>query len=453
MPSLLRAWPIVSFIAAAAVPFACGGSGGSATSSHDASDDNPSLPRHFEAGASEAAPAADAPDEYVAQAAHCARAADAGLPAPFDAGGDAPPDVLALPQVLSFGGSPLAAPTLVSVTFAGDALADPLDDFVASVGCTSYWRTIGADYGVGDAVASTPARLAEAAPAAITDATIRNWLAKKIETGDPAFPRPAPGTIYVLWYPDGSVITAQGSTSCQDFGGYHQGGQLNDGTLFSYAVVPRCRGDDPSGLAALTLAASHELIEACTDPQPDSMPAYTFPDANHIGWGLFADGEVGDMCEFDNDDAYVPPGFPWVVQRIWSNRAASAGETPCVPAVSTAYFYAAAVATDTVTLDLLGTSQSYTAVHIPVGTAGTVAVQLISNGSPGTMQLQALDPGVLAGRTPHLSLTLDSATGASGTTVHLTIQKLSGDPSGVEPFLLAATMNGRQTISWGVTSD
>jgi hypothetical protein len=106
-----------------------------------------------------------------------------------------------------------------------------------------------------------------------------------------------------------------------------------------------------------------------------------------------------------------------------------------------------------VTLNLLGTPQSYPAVHVPVGTTGTVAVLLVSNGSSATMQLQALDPNELFQQPPHLNLTLDSTVGASGATVHLTIQKLSGDPLGAEPFLLETTMNGRQTISWGVTSD
>jgi hypothetical protein len=451
VPSSFRV-AIVSFVAAAAVPFACGGPAGSSSSPRDASDDNPSVPRRFEAGTDEEA-AADAPDEYVAQATHCTRAGDAGTPTPFDAGSDALPDVIAPPQVVGSGGATLAAPTLVSVTFPGDSLADPLEDFVASVGCTDYWRTVGADYGVGDAVASTPVRLTEAAPAAIDDTAIRAWLANKIEMGDPAFPRPAADTVYVVFYPETTVITAQSQTSCQYFDGYHNGGQLTDGTLFSYAVLPRCEGDSQTGLAALTLAVSHELIEASTDPQPQTRPAYSFPDANHIGWWLFAGAEVGDMCELDNDDAYVPPGFPWVVQRTWSNRAAWAGESPCVPAVSTSYFYAAAVPTDTALLDLFGTPQSYPAVHIPVGTTGTVAVQLISNGPGGAMQLQAVDPAALFHGTPHLNLTLDAAVAASGTTVHLTIEKLTGDPSGAEPFLLETTMGGRQTLSWGVTSD
>jgi hypothetical protein len=454
VPSSFRVAPIAaSFIAAAALPFACGGSGASGSPPTDASGENLSVPRHFEAGAGEGEAASDAPDEYVAQAPHCARAADAGPPSPFDAGGDALPDVVASPQVLNFGGPVLGTPTFVSVTFLGDSLADPLDDFIASVGCTPYWHTVATDYGVGDAIAAPAARLTEAAPSTIDDTAIRGWLASKIEKGDPQFPRPALGTVYVVWYPDGTSISLQGSTSCHDFGGYHEGGQLTDGTPFSYAVVPRCRGEDQTGLASLTLAASHELIEASTDPQPETMPAYSFPDANHIGWGLYVGAEVGDMCELDADDAYVPPGFPWVVQRIWSNRAAWAGQTPCVPADSSSYFYATAVPTDVAMLDLVGTPQPYPAVHIAVGTSGTVAVQAIGSGTSGTMQLQAIDPDVLFGRTPRLNLTLDANVAAAGATVHLTIQKLSGDPLGVEPFLLETTMNGRQTLSWGVTSD
>ncbi len=449
-----RLAPLASAVAALAlVPFACGGSGASGAGPADASEDDPSLPRHFEAGTSDAEAAADAPDEYVAQAPHCVRAADAGPPAPFDAGADALPDVVALPQVETAGGQPLAAPTIVSVTFPGDSLADPLDDFVASVGCTPYWRAVGADYGVGDAVAATPVRLTEAAPASTNDPTIRAWLTKKIDSGDAQFPRPAPGTIYVVWYPQSTSITLMSSTSCRGFGGYHEGAALSDGTPFSYAVLPRCAGDDQTGLAQLTLAASHELLEASTDPQPDTDPAYAFPDPSHIGWWLFAGSEVGDMCELDDDDAYVPPGFPWVVQRIWSNRAAWAGQTPCIPADTPSYFYAAAVPTDVATLNLFGTPQSYPAVHVPVGTTGMVDVLLVGSGASGTMQLEAVDPAMLVGEPHRLNLTLDATAASPGATVHLAIEKLSGDPSGAEPFLLYATMNGRQTLSWGVTSD
>jgi hypothetical protein len=452
-PCAPRALAIFALLlAGTGAPFACGDGGAQGGAAPDAADEVFHPPRHLDAGA-EAAPI-DAPDEYTSQAAHCMRAADAGAPDPFDAGVDGPPDALALPQVQNLGGPTLQTPTFVSVTFPGDTLADPLEDFVASLGCTDYWRTIGADYGVGDAVASTPVRLAEQAPATIDDLQVRAWLAKKIDGGDPQFPRPAPGTIYVVFYPDSTEVTLQGGTSCRSFGGYHEGGQLADGTPFSYAVIPRCPSGGRDQTSTLTVAVSHELIEACTDPQPDGVPpSYAVTDANHIGWALLAGAEVGDMCEFANDAYYAPPGFPWTVQRIWSNSAAWAGASPCVPASSPGYFYAAAVPSDAVTLNLTGTPQAYAMIHVPVGGSATVPVRLFASGG-GTMNVQAIDPGPQLGQPQRLSLSLDAASGAGGATLHLTIQKLKGDSVvGAEPFQLLTTMNGRQTVNWGVTSD
>jgi hypothetical protein len=451
---LRLAWWSSALLVAAGAPFACGG-GAAGGGPSDAGDEVFHPPRHFEAGA-EAAPR-DAPDEYVAKAAHCTRAADAGAPEPFDAGADAPPDAVALPQVQDLGGPTLTRPTVVAVTFPDEALADEIEDFVASVGCTDYWRTIGADYGVGDAIAAPPVRLAEAAPSVIDDFQIRAWLAKKIDGADPQFPRPAAGTIYVVFYPAGTEITLQGTTSCHSFGGYHEDGQLADGTPFSYAVIARCQGGGLGELATLTVATSHELIEACTDPQPDGVtPSYAITDPNHIGWALLVGSEVGDMCEFESDAYYAPAGFPWTVQRIWSNSAAWAGSSPCVPASSPGYFYAAAVPTDAVTLNLTGTPQSYAMIHVPVGGTATVPVQLFGSGSAAnaTMQVEARDPGPELGLPQRLTLALDAQSGAAGSTVHLTIEKLAGDATiGAVPFQLLTTMNGRQTVNWGVTSD
>jgi hypothetical protein len=443
---------LVALALVSPILLACGGTASSAGPA-DAGPDVTHIPRHYEAGVYDAS--TDAPDEYEAQAPHCTRAADASAPTPFDAGTDATPDVVALPLVVNLGGPTLHAPTFVSVTFPGDELADPLDDYIASLGCTDYWRTIGADYAVGDAVAGTPVRLADAAPSTIDDTAVRAWLAKKIDDGNAQFPRPAPETVYVVFYPDLTQVTLQGMTSCQQFGGYHEGGQLSDGTPFSYAVIPRCQASGLDGLATLTVAASHELIEACTDPQPDAVvPSYALTDANHLGWALFAGAEVGDMCELDPDAYFAPTGFPWIVQRIWSNRAAWSGSAPCVPATSGDYFYAAAVAQDSVTLNVTGAPQSYAAVHVPVGGTATVAVELVSNGPSGTMQVEAIDPAPLLGLPKRLGLALDSTGGPPGSTLHLSISKVQGDPSvGAEPFQLNATMNGRKTVSWGVTSD
>src|SRR5262249_4656990 len=149
----------------------------------------------------------------------------------------------------------------------------------------------------------------------------------------------------------------------------------------SYAVLPRCStgGGGLSQLAQLTVSTSHELIEAATDPQPDTEPAYQLTDTNHIGWAVVFGSEVGDMCELDSNAAYLPTGFPWIVQRSWSNRAAAMGANPCVPASSDAYFYAAPLVADTTIIDITGTPQTVASVHVSSSGTVTIPVQLFAS--------------------------------------------------------------------------
>jgi hypothetical protein len=447
---------LLALVVPVAALYGCGGS----TSNDTASD--AAVEASTEASADSGAPdtAADAPADappesgYKNQAPHCTPS-DAGVPDPFDAG--AIPDVASLAQVLNYGGTTLHHPTFVSVTYAGDTYADELADFVASVGCTDYWHAITADYGVGQAIAGPPVVLTEAAPASIDDTGIRSWLAKKIESGNPQFPKPTGDVVYVLWYPQSTTITLQGATSCSQFGGYHEGGQLSDGTPFSYAVVPRCPTQGGGTvLDGLTVSASHELIEACTDPQPDTAPAYAAPDSNHMGWLLASASEVGDLCEFDPSAAYQPPGYPWYVQRSYSNSAASTGTNPCVPAATPTYFYGAPLVPDLVSLDLLGTGKAVptAVVHIPVGSSATVPVKLVGPASITSMQVQAVDLAQFMQQPSTLTLALSAASGAPGTTLQLTITKKSASPqAGVAAFAVVTQSGQQQTFQLALTSD
>src|SRR5579859_1034424 len=297
MDGAVRTFPallVAPLLPAALVVYGCGGST-SQNGPSDAGYESSAIEASADAGPHEAASDAAAeagPDAgYVNKAPHCV-ASDAGVLAPFDAG--AIPAVSALAQVQQSGGKVLSQPTFVSVTFPGDTSAAELADFTASLGCTDYWHAITADYGVGEGIAGPPVALTEAAPTTIDDTGIRSWLKQKIDGGDPKFPKPKGDVIYILWYPASTTITLQGTSSCSGWGGYHEGGQLADGTPFSYAVVPRCPAQGGgSVMDGLTLTASHELIEACTDPQPDTAPAYAAPDPNHSGWILASASEVG----------------------------------------------------------------------------------------------------------------------------------------------------------------
>jgi hypothetical protein len=145
-----------------------------------------------------------------------------------------------------------------------------------------------------------------------------------------------PGVSVSLTYPDNSVVT-----SCQDFCAYHyyQGGIV-------YGVLPdlstpgcapaggRCNQGygccgNISAFVSLTTAASHELMEAITDPQPISHPGW-------VQSGLVVNNEIGDLCAFAGDgliapladNAYTsivgPDGKTYTAQKGFSNDAYAA---------------------------------------------------------------------------------------------------------------------------------
>jgi len=388
---------------------------------------------------------------YVAKAPHCVRDADAAALAPFDPGPDASFAITALPQVVPGGGSVLHLPTFVSVTYPNDPMADELDDFVASVGCTPYWHAIADDYGVGDAVAATPVRfLTNPGSLMMDDTALRAGLAADIEGG--ALPRPSQDTVYVLWYPAGSGfgLSIRGAHSCADFFGYHEAGTLNDGTRFAYAVVPECAG---STIDDLTASASHELIESCTDPLQDTAPAYAYTDSNHPGGAFVYGTEVADLCILTPH--FQPAGFPWQIQRSWSNRSAWLGQDPCAPAPSTDYYYAAPIVGDTMTTSLLtGDAATVAAVHVSVGTSRTIPLQVMANFDAGPLALHPFAP-----LSPGLSFSVSPPTGMPGDVVMLTISKDGGDATnGGEGFMIvtfpqADASTAATTYYYAVTSD
>jgi hypothetical protein len=398
---------------------------------------------------------------------------DAGSPTPFDAGGV--PGVASLQQVVSGGGPVVRQPTFVSVTFPGDPYAADLNDFVSSVGCTSYWSTL-ADYGVGAAVGAAPVQLSESAPATIDDVMIGTWLAGKIDNGDPLFPRPAPDTVYVLWYPASTTATQGGLATCSGSGGFHSLAMLGDGTHIPYAVVPRCQPDagNANNVAYLVSAASHELAETCTDPQPALNVAYGLTDPNHLGASIAGLAEIADVCEGAQDSYVLLQGYPWPLQRLWSNRAAWQGQNPCVPYSTTETFYAAPIVSNTKTVIVGSTghtlSDQAAVVQIAVGASATIDVRVVSNltGAPA-LQVVAFDgTNFLNGGTAHLALTWETdgstvsadtaVTAHGGDTLRLGIHKNSADGSGLETFILfVTTMDAsgttKESFTWGLTAE
>ena len=235
------------------------------------------------------------------------------------------------PQVPKGTGPVLSSVELVTVTFAGYPYIQEAQAFGDWVVGSSYLKAVGADYGVGLGTHVKKVALGVPPPGTgntVDDVDIQTWIEAQIASG--ALPAPPNKNknqyLYMLYFPSSWSVTLQGQSSCQSFGGYHSG--LTGKVKAAYAVANDCG----QGFGEVSVTASHELLEAASDPYPETQYAYAIRDLT----SPFAvtGGEIGDLCTQSNT---VLGGFD--VQRIWSNTAAAAGGDPCIPAPPNETYY------------------------------------------------------------------------------------------------------------------
>jgi hypothetical protein len=175
----------------------------------------------------------------------------------------------------------------------------------------------------------------------------------------------------------------------------------------AYAIMPRCS----NSLNELTLAASHEFIEAATDPMVSSPTYYM---QNQL-WA-FLGGEVGDLCvSYSGDDSYQEGKY--IVQRSWSNKAAAASHDPCVPApTGTPYFNLAPAA---------GQDQ----LSMKVGDSKTITLTGFSDAAMDDWAVSAREFSSFMGGSNVLTFVLDRQVAHNGSKINLTIT-LNAKPQG-----------------------
>lgn len=358
------------------------------------------------------------------------------------------PDV---PQIGNAGGPVLPSPKIVAVTFADDALAADLDRFVGTVGASDYWSATTAEYGVGPATALPPVMLAETAPPAIRDSEIATWLAGKLDGTHPEFPPPDDQTLYVLFFPDGTQVTldlpGQAEPLCQRAFGYHKDTALPDGRAAAYAVIPRCptvpAGYPSPGLALVTGTASHELVEAVTDPHPLTTPAWNAIDPDD-GLLQLVGSEVGDLCAaLESPPPFIRDGDGFTVQRTWSNASARAGHDPCVPAPDLPYFGSVPQLPDHGTISYGGRTIGSRALKVPVGSSRTVEVKLFSDretSSPWAFAEQHMGS--------NFAVHFDDVVGKNGDTLHMTVTSLHPIPADGSGLLVLVSSLGTRQVAW-----
>ena len=362
------------------------------------------------------------------------------------------------PQVINAGGPVLTAPKLVTVTFASDPLGSSLNEFAMKLGAAkAYWSGATAEYGVGPIASVVSYVATDSLPVMLDDTDIQAWLQAKLEGvaldggaggdaasdgggGGPPLPANDANTVYMIYYPPSTTVTFQGSASCQQFDGYHSDFQLPDGSFVTYGVVAECPPMGPGlpEIDAVSATASHEYIEAATDPLPQDKPAWSTVDADHIAWQYVGGGgEIGDMCAAYPTAFYTPTDLPYLVQRVWSNKEAAASHDPCEPDGAEPYFNAVPVLNDTLTIENPMESPFTTkGVKIPVGKTATVELDLFSDGpTSAPIEVSALDiASGFFGMPQELSFTFDKTKGVNGDKIHMTIKVLAAGTGNVEPF-------------------
>ncbi len=308
-----------------------------------------------------------------------------------------------LPQVVYQGGPLIAAPKVVTVTFAGDTLASQLQSFGESITSSGWWDTVRQTYCegsggvcVGDGPPGSFVPIPVAPAPSYTDSdrggasTLQAWIANAISNGTLPEPDadPVSNTLYVLYFPETTTVTLDELTSCVDggFDGYHNS-MIVGSQEIAYAVVVECASmppipgaPQPTVFESATIAASHEIVEASTDPSVTDLGYYL--NTNDLGnWGwidIAGGGEVADLCvdPFGLGQDETTSGA-FTVQRIWSNAHAASGMDPCNPIpVGEVYFSA---------------SPRQTVFVLDVGASATFEVDAFSYGTMSDWTLSAQD--------------------------------------------------------------
>jgi hypothetical protein len=226
------------------------------------------------------------------------------------------------PQVPYHAGArTLPTPKLVSVMFPAYTFESEAVAFQQWIVTSDWLAQVGAEYGIGKGSFAGNFILDAGTPA--NDTALQQLLASEMRDGG-VLPAPDSDTVYAVFIPLGSSFTTEdcaiGASS------YHA--QSAYGPGFPYIVVLDCSPNVTGSAGAQYVGAleSHELIEAATNPDVYTRPAWQFDPSSP--WYLEG-GEIADLCAAD---WVLQPDAGVLVQRVWSNiAAADGGVAPCAP--------------------------------------------------------------------------------------------------------------------------
>jgi hypothetical protein len=352
-----------------------------------------------------------------------------------------------LPQVVNIGGPVLTTPKVLPILYSSDPARSDVLAFLQELTTTDYWNQTTSEYGVGPLTVLPAITLTTPPPATITDAMLESMLANNTSGNAPAWGAADPSTIYLFVLPPGAIQQDAEGACCTNYDGYHYEASVGTGAAqvrVPYALSCACSGFDGAQITDIqerTVDMSHELVEGATDPFPDTAPAYTQEDIADIVWTLVTDGEVGDMCEFNDDANVILPGATYMVQRTWSNAAAARFQNPCVPVVTTTPYLNSFPQLATVMYnDGVDAPFATQGVHIPLGQTKTIDVALKAAGAVAhTWTVDTYDYNVaIVGGAAETAIRPARTSGGNGDVFQLTLS----------PTVQDAYLRGEAFIIW-----
>jgi hypothetical protein len=364
---------------------------------------------------------------------HVPRTVPAAAPAPADAA-DGRLLARTLPRIEYRGGRFLRNPRLLTITFTSD---DPkwvtrLEQFGAVMTRSAWWHEVSADYCakpglcIEEGSAAPPVQLDEVLPAEVRDTDIEALLRRSASTGQ--LGALDENTLLLVYLPEGVVLVDQTTRYCAGRArALHRSLEI-DNARIPFAVLPRC-GDE----AELTGTASHEILEATTNPFPAER-GFAFLMSSAQSGFTAAGVEPVDPCGLITMDRHWTTENGFVVHRAWSNRAAALAHDPCVPSRADLPYVMLVPREPAVRLAREGETVS---IELDASAAGV----------PKTWAISAFDLSGYQDDAQYVELGLAKSTIKSGESVTLTITSRKANPAQREIVALVSTL-GVQSYMW-----
>jgi hypothetical protein len=354
----------------------------------------------------------------------------------------------------------VVSPTVIPITWPNDPFRAQIEDFVKTLGGSSFWTAAVGEYGVGAMTMGTPVELTSNpfGTTTVTETDISNWVSQQITGG--TLPPSDGNTIYALFFPPD--VSPLFGAACQKppypWGrtavfGYNDKVRVNGMPDAPYAVIPRCPSlNSLTGIDAITAAASKELVDTATNPfrgLSDDFDVWSWWFGSNRFSGLV---QAGELCAPNPSSFYKPSDLAYTVQRTWSNAAAQASHDPCVPSVPGEVYFNSAPALNDPLWDRVSTTTEGGPGKIVPGvnltfSSQTIEIDLFSDSpTEGDWTVGAVDMGF---ENAQLSFQFDKTTGHDGDKIQLTIGVVRPADTQFDVFLITSQL-GDRTNTWPV---